>query len=52
MMEEIKQLIDQEFGECLTTIELAKKYAELYCHMEMQLEYVLKCLTSNDEVQE
>lgn len=52
MMEEIKQLIDQEFGECLTPIELAKKYADLYCHMEMQLEYLMNHLTSDEEVQE
>lgn len=48
MMEEIKELIDQEFGDCLRATELAKKYAELYYHMEMQLEYVMKCLTNDD----
>lgn len=49
MNDTLKQLIDEELGECLSANELALKYAEIYACIREQLNYCMDSFVKEDE---
>lgn len=49
MLDDLKDFIDQELGECLTAEQLCEKYAEKFCYLKEQMHYCMKNLTKKSE---
>lgn len=43
-MEELKSMIEEVLGNCLSVEEICETYAEIYSHAKEQMKFCAKCL--------